>query len=225
MTEAELEKRNIEKMGEDLGRQYSVLFREFTTLNLYWKEFMELFGTNDKRIDRLNRAAPGFFRMLQEQQFETNMLHISRLTDSPKSVGKDNLTILNLPDLVSDVGLKQELATLVEEAKQRTAFCRDWRNRQFAHHDLLLATQDGKAVPLQSASRKKINAALAAIENVLNAIERHYYRGFCDFGAIAAREGAVTLLFTLGFGVKAREKMEAKIASGKFDELDQPENI
>jgi HEPN superfamily AbiU2-like protein len=225
MTGAELEQRNIETMGENLGRQYSALFREFTTLNLYWKEFMELFGTNEKRIDRLNRAAPGFFRMLQEQQFETNMLHISRLTDSPKSVGKDNLTISKLPDLVSDVGLKQELATLIEEAKQRTTFCRDWRNRQFAHHDLLLATQDGRAVPLQSASREKVNAALAAIADVLNAIERHYYRGSCDFGAIAAREGAATLLFTLGFGVKAREKMEAKIAARKFDELDQPESI
>jgi hypothetical protein len=47
--------------------------------------------------DRLNRSAPGFFRMLQEQQFETNMLHMARLTDSPNSVGKANLTIRNLP--------------------------------------------------------------------------------------------------------------------------------
>jgi hypothetical protein len=54
-------------------RQYTALFQEFATLNLYWKEFLELFATNDKRIDRLNRAAPGFFRMLKDQQFETNL--------------------------------------------------------------------------------------------------------------------------------------------------------
>jgi hypothetical protein len=73
MTGQELLQRNIAKMGEDFGRQYTALFQEFATLNLYWKEFLELFATNDKRIDRLNRAAPGFFRMLKDQQFETNL--------------------------------------------------------------------------------------------------------------------------------------------------------
>ena len=68
-------------------------------------------------------------------------------------------------------------------------------------------------------------SALAALADVLNAIERHYYRGGCDFGAIAARKGAATLLYVLGFGVKAREKMEQLIARGKFDELDAPESI
>jgi hypothetical protein len=57
------------------------------------------------------------------------------------------------------------------------------------------------------------------------AAARAYYRGGCDFGAIAARKGAATLLYVLGFGVKAREKMEQMIASRKFNELDPPENI
>jgi hypothetical protein len=192
---------------------------------LCWKEFLELFGTNDKRIDRLNRSAPGFFRMLREQQFETNMLHMARLTDSPRSVGKDNLSISNLPDLVTEQRLKQQLVSLVDEAKQKTNFCRDWRNRRFAHHDLLLAVQDGKATPLKTPEKEKVTEALGAMSDALNAIERHYYKGACDFDAIAARKGAATLLFTLGFGVKGREEMEAKIASGKYDDLGTPESI
>ncbi|HEX3418719.1 MAG TPA: hypothetical protein VHT21_20275 [Stellaceae bacterium] len=44
--------------------------------------------------------------------------------------------------------------------------------------------------------------------------------GVGDFGAIAARKGAATLLYVLGFEVKAREKMEQMIASRKFNELD-----
>jgi hypothetical protein len=225
MTADELEKRNIQTMGEELGKQYTVLFHEVAALHLYWKEFLELFGTNDKRIDRLNRAAPGFFRMLQEQQFETNMLHIARVTDSPKTFKKDNLTILNLPNLVADPLLKQELAALVDEVKKRTEFCRDWRHRRFAHHDLLLAVQDGQTAPLKVASKETVNAAISAIADVMNAVERHYYKGLCDFDAIAAHTGVMTLLFTLGFGVKAREEMEAKIASGKFDDLGTPEQI
>jgi len=40
-------------MGEDFGRQYTALFQELATLHLYWKEFLELFGAGDKRINRL----------------------------------------------------------------------------------------------------------------------------------------------------------------------------
>ncbi len=221
----EMERRNIAAMGDVLGKQYSVLFYEVTVIHLYWKEFLQLFGTNDKRIDRLNRSTPGFFRMVQEQQYETNIMHIARLTDAPMSVGKDNLTVMNLPNLVLDASLKSQLTALVQYAKDKSAFARDWRNRRFAHHDLLLAIQDGRAIPLQRAKKEEVNEALAALDEVLNAIEGHYYRGFCDFDAIAAHKGVATLIFTLGFGVKAREEMEAKIASGRFDELGTPENI
>lgn len=109
MTADELEKRNIEKMGEALGKQYSALFNEVAILHLYWKEFLELFGTNQKRIDRLNEAAPGFFRMLQDELFQTKIMHIARLTDPPKSAGKENLTLQNLPTLVNDKDLKNHL--------------------------------------------------------------------------------------------------------------------
>jgi hypothetical protein len=100
-----------------------------------------------------------------------------------------------------------------------------WRNRRFAHHDLLLALQDGKATPLNTPEKEKVNEALGAISDVLNAIERFYFKGACSFDVIAGHNGAATLLFVLGFGVKAREEMEAKIASRKFDELDPPESI
>jgi len=225
MTADEMEKRNIAAMGEPLGRPYTVLFHEVSALHLYWKEFLELFGTNEKRIERLNRSAPGFFRMLQEQQFETNMLHIARLTDSPKSVGKENLTIRMLPHLITDALFKQAVSGLVEEARKKTEFCREWRNQRFAHHDLMLAINDGEARQLPSASKVKVNAALASLSDVLNTFERHYFKNVCDFASIAPHLGVGTLLFTLGFGVKAREEMEAKIKAGKFDDLGQPENI
>src|SRR6266852_7302679 len=113
-------------MGETLGKQYTMLFNEVTILHLYWKEYLELFGTNQKRIDRLNQAAPGFFRMLENELFQTNMLHIARLTDPQKTAGKENLSLRNLPDLVSNTDLKQELTALLDLAMIKTNFCRDW---------------------------------------------------------------------------------------------------
>jgi len=225
MIGAEMKQRNIDTMGETLGRQYTALFQEFASLNLYWKEFLELFGTNDKRIARMNQSAPGFFQMLQEQQFETNMSHLARLTDSSKSIGKDNLTVRNLPDLVTDPGLKAELDKHVEDIKQKTEFCRDWRNRRFAHHDLLLATQDSRAKPLEPATKEKIVAALKAISDMLNVMERFYYRGGCAFDVIAAHNGANTLLYLLGFGVMGRDKMMERIKKGVFFGDETPEQI
>jgi hypothetical protein len=106
----ELEKRNIKAMGENLGKQYTVLYNEVAILHLYWKEFLELFGTNEKRVERLNQSAPGFFRMLQNELFQTNVLHIARLTDPIKSAGNANLTLHNLPNLIADKTLKITLS-------------------------------------------------------------------------------------------------------------------
>lgn len=177
MTAEELEKRNIATMGETLGKQYPALHNEVAVLHLYWKEFLELFGTNEKRIQRLNETAPGFFLMLQDELFQTNVMHIARLTDRPKTGGKENLTLLNLPNLIIDKNLKNHLIGLLAVADQKTSFCRDWRNRRFAHRDLALATDENKVTPLESVTRDKVNEALKSLSDVLNAIERHYFKG------------------------------------------------
>jgi hypothetical protein len=108
----EMEQRNIGLMGATLGNSIPFLFRE---VSAYWNEFLELFATNDKRIERLNQATPTFFQMLQEQQFETNMSHLARLTDSSATGTKQNLSIRNLPEQVSDPQLKATLAQHVDD--------------------------------------------------------------------------------------------------------------
>lgn len=53
-------KQYIQKMGEHLGTQYHALWQEIALLHVNWKEYVALFGTNEKRIDRLNKSAPAF---------------------------------------------------------------------------------------------------------------------------------------------------------------------
>ena len=194
MTAEESEKRNVEALGIALGKQYTALNTEVIVLHLYWKEYLELFGTNQKRIDRMNQAAPGFFRMLQSELFQANILHLARLTDSPKSVGRDNLTLRNLPDLVGDINLKNKLTGLLALAEQKAAFCRDWRNRRFAHFDLELALEDKTATALAAVTKANMKATLDALADVLNAIELHYFKSGTSFDAVAALNGASKLL-------------------------------
>jgi hypothetical protein len=225
MTGGELEQRNIQVMGEDLGKQYTALFKEVTILHLYWKEFFELFGTNEKRIDRLNETAPNFFRMLQDQQFETNMLNLARLTDLPETGRKTNLTVRSLPNLFADEALKKRLVELVDDVEVKTEFCRDWRNRHFAHRDLMLAMEDCRAVPLASATKERIFDALRVVSDLMNEIERFYFRGACSFEDIAAHRGAAALLSVMGFGVLGIKRMKEKIANKDFAGIDAPESI
>lgn len=70
-----------------------------------------------------------------------------------------------------------------------------------------------------------MNEALKSFSEVLNAVERHYFKGGTSFDAIAAHNGAMTLLHVLGDGVKKKKRREELIAGGKFDDLDLPEQV
>jgi hypothetical protein len=223
MTAEELEKRNIEAMGEVLGKQYSALYQEVTILHLYWNEYTALFG-NKKRIDRLNQSAAGFFHMLQNELFSTNVLHIARLIGPPKSVGKSNLTIQNLPELVTDATVKKRLTELLKVVDDKAAFCLDWRHRRFAHYSLDLAINE-KAEPLKQASREQMAAALKAIADVLNAAEQHYFKSGTSYEAVNMPNGAVTLLHLLGDGLKEKSERTERIKNGKPLPTDVQEQI
>jgi hypothetical protein len=130
-----------------------------------------------------------------------------------------------LPELATDQTLKKQLTELLVTVNSKREFCKGWRDRQFAHSELAIAIKDGSATPLPSATKDHFNEALAAIDAMLNAIEHFYFKGGTMFNEVATTNGAATLLWVLGFGVKARERMQEKIAKGEFNELDRPEQI
>src|SRR6266567_7916192 len=132
----EAQAKNIEKMGEALGKQYSELWQQVAVLYINWLEYVELFGTNPARVELLNQAAPMFFHRIQQDLWEATLLHICRLTDAPKVAGRNNLTIRNIPDLINNEQIKEERTQAVQVAVDQAEFARDWRNRYIAHLDL-----------------------------------------------------------------------------------------
>jgi hypothetical protein len=97
-----------------------------------------VFGTSKERIDFLNEAAPDFFASLQSTLWDDVLLHLCRLTDPAKSAGKPNLTLQCLPALISNPSLRKNVEDLLEQAKEKTAFAREWRNRRLAHREFRL---------------------------------------------------------------------------------------
>ncbi len=224
-TAEESKKEYIACMGEDLGKVFHALWQEVAWLHVKWGEYVELFGKKPSRIELMNKAAPRFFRIVQDLLWEGTLLHIARLTDHPSTAGKNNLTIQRLPELIGDVELKAKLSGLVEKAIQSTEFCRDWRNRRIAHRDLNLAVKDG-INPLKPASRKLVKEALTALVNVLNVVTLHYQKSDSFFEGCYGCDGAESLLYVIDDGLRSDEERKKRIQKGECNREDlEPRDI
>jgi hypothetical protein len=208
----------VKAMGAPLGELFHALWQEVVALHFKWAEYVELFGTNSSRIELLNKAAPQFFRIVQDSLLEDVILHIARLTDPPESVHKANLTILRLPSLVDDANTAKSISCLIDAAVQASEFCRDWRNRRIAHRDLKLAIKAD--IPLKPASRKKVREALSSIAEVLNVVTQHYTRSTTAFDIGGDSGGAVSLLYVIEDGLKTQAERRERIRQGRYREGD-----
>lgn len=219
MTAEESRRQHIEKMGEPLGVQFAELWQEVAYLHLKWLEYVELYGSKPTRLQLLNQAAPGFFGMLQRVLWEDILLHLARLTDPPRSGGRnENLTVRNLPSLIDNPGLKRALEELIEQLSEATDFCRNLRNRHIAHRDLDLALRPPSA-PLKAGSRKQVNEALKILSDILNMVQLPYEETQTYFRVGRTSGGAVSLLYTIALGNKAQERRREQLLRG-----DEPED-
>lgn len=210
---------NIHAMGEELGSLYDALWQQVAWLHNKWAQYVELYGTKPSRIALLNNAAPAFFGIVQDTLWEDLLLHIARLTDSPKSAGKSNLSFRRLPEAIEDAIVKVRVTDLIAKALKASEFCRDWRNRRIAHRDLHLAL-GLSAAPLEPASRAKVKEALEALVEVLNAISAHYHGPTYFFDLGDGSGGAVSLLFVLDDGIKAKALRHERLKNGTFSSDD-----
>lgn len=218
-TAEEVKQQHIDAMGTELGSLYHALWNELVWLYSKWEEYVELFGTKPSRIELINSAAGRFFRMVQDSFWEDSLLHIARLTDPPKTAGKENLTIRKLPDLIVDGNLKSRVSNFVDAAVEKAEFCRDWRNRHIAHKDLQLALRTG-AEPLKPASRAKVKEVLGSISDVLNALSTHYMDSTTMFEGIGDSGGALSLLYVLDDGLRTENERRERLKAGEYRAAD-----
>ena len=207
-TAEEVKQHHIDKMGKELG----------TIFNALWNEYVELFGTKPSRIDLLNRSAPIFFKVVEQTLWKDILLHITRITAPEKSMGKDILTVQRLPNLV-EVEIKQDIVNLIDNVKENTEFCKDWRNRRIAHSDLDLSIKEG-AEPLKPASRNKVEEALKSISNVLNAVEHYYLNSTTIYEKPPYSGGVIDLLYIINDGLRADEQRRKRVKEGNSSEDD-----
>lgn len=222
-TADEAKAEHIRLMGTELGTIYSALWQDIAWVHAKWSDFVVLFGTKESRVNLLNKAAPGFCRLVQDSLWENVLLHIARLTDPPATGKKQNLTIQRLPALIDRPGSKALVDAKVQAALQASSFARDWRNRHIAHSDLDLKVTD-TATPLEFASRQSVNLALTALADALNSVASEYLDSTSFFGTLDG--DALSLLYVIDDGLRAVANRRQRLRDGIYDpEEHKPRDI
>jgi hypothetical protein len=213
-TAAEVQQAYIGTMGSELGGLFFGLSNECASLHWKWEEFVSLFGTSPQRTELLNKSAGAFFRIVQETLWDSVLLHIARLMDSPQSVGKENLCLPRLGSLVS-ASVRADVERDFQDCSAKCKFARDWRNRRIAHRDLALALRHPSALPLQLANEKLVQEALKSITVVLNTVQLHY-QGSKTIYRVEPPGNASALLHLLQAGLQWEEDRHKRLRSGMF---------
>jgi hypothetical protein len=215
MSSEELLEQACRAMGPELGSVYHALKSELVRLHMKWRQYRLLYAESPERIEVLNQAASHFFGILQEVLLEDVVLHIARLSDSEKSVGKENLSFRRLPSLISDKDLAVEVGSLVGSALTACGFARDWRNRRLAHGDLALALASSKD-PLPGISRADIEGAMLSIRTLLNRLSGHYIDSEVIYQLLITNGGGVdSLVYYLQQGLPKPGKASGAIGEGE----------
>lgn len=165
----------VSAMGRELGASFFALHRELVELHILWQQYRQLFGADPETVHLLNRTSGLFFKVIQDELWDSVLLGISRMTDPVKTGGSKNLTLQSLPGLIADPALRVEVKALCDRAKLEALFAREHRNKRIAHQDHGYLSNKA-ANSLSGISRDRVEEMLAALRAVLNHLNSH----FCD---------------------------------------------
>jgi hypothetical protein len=203
-------------LGSELGKAFHQLQNDLVWLHVKWAQYRVLYGTSPQRIQILNEAAPLLFRIVEDVLWDDTLLSIARQTDHPGEGKRQRLTVRQLPPLITDANVRQEISDLVDNALAKAEFARDWRNRRVAHRDLAHAL-DPQVTPLAPASRLAVEQALEAFREVLNGINARLRDTTFLFDFVDPIGGAEALLHVLREGLIVERERQSALLEGRVD--------
>jgi hypothetical protein len=202
----------------EVATTWNFLHGEVVWLHGRWTMYRQLYGTNAKRIETLNRLAPTFFGTLQGILLDEVQLTLSRLADPAVTGKRRNLTLETLTREILALPV-QELATeLVARLDQYRAKCErivERRNKRIAHYDFdtqRAANTEG----LSSVSRQEIEDALAALRDFMRTVYQFFEQSYMAYEHFAMLDDANSVLRIAGEALRYRELVD----EGRIDQVD-----
>ena len=198
-TSDELEKEILTAFPEGTGELFHELLTNVAHLHLNWKNYRSLFGTSPERIDLLKWVASTFFGLLDGILLHDVVLAIARLTDLPRTAGKDNASFGRLLEMLTphiDADLTDELRSELDDLQAHREPIRQMRNRLLAHDDLATALRYHPD-PLPGISRAYIEEILERVRSFLGNIEEHFLGSRISHELVITSNDSESLVFAL----------------------------
>ena len=189
---------------------------DVVTLSWKWQIFCSLFESK-QRVDLFNETASSFFWACHLTFSDDVFLAISRLTDSQKSSGQDNLVVsrlLDSLDVAQHPKFHEELRKLIEVAMDVSKPFKQHRHKRLAHNDM-----DRKlkytSQPLPGISFDDVSRAVKSLQDVMSKFNHYFFDTETSYKIIES-SGVEALTIYLQKGVDAfeNEKQQMLAAHG-----------
>jgi nitrogen-specific signal transduction histidine kinase len=200
--------RRILSMEPGLQDSVKILGAQLVELHVVWQQYRELYA-DGSTIEVLNRTAGLFFKIVQDELWDSMLLGICRMLD-PAEQGRGkklrtNLTLYSLPILINDALLKENVTQALVDAAQLAAFAKDHRDKRIAHQDHGYAINPA-LFEMSGVSRQDVENTLKALRKVLQLVEAYYNDVDVRYEKNVLVSGADRLIVAL----KRLERLEKK---------------
>lgn len=193
-------------MEPGLQDAVKILGAQLVELHVVWQQYRELYA-DAGTIDVLNRTAGMFFKIVQDELWDSMLLGVCRLLDPDRRRGgrDKNLTLYSLPPLITHDELKVEVETACDAAAVLAKFAKSHRNKRIAHQDHGYASNPA-LFEMKGVSRLQVEEMLTALRHVLQLVEAHYNDADVRYDKVVVWSGASRLVTAL----KRLERLERK---------------
>lgn len=161
-------------MNNNSKELFDKLKSEIIRLHYYWIIYRQILGTNENRIQIINKTSPSFFILFQDLMLEYITLELSRLTDRSEFGKNKNLSFYYLLHQIEEDISKDfytRLNEVLEDLKEANELFRHRRNKIVAHRDVKAVLGNNKF----GISRQNVEDALKIIREYMNEIEFYFF--------------------------------------------------
>jgi len=173
------------KMTPDVREAFVRLDEDVQRLHELWMLHKQLYLTNERRVELLNRTAPRCFYYLQQVLLDEVILGIFRLTDQAQYGKSEDLVLETLRrhlDPSAHSTLIVDLDARMKNLLSIVSPFREIRNKRIGHRDLKVATY---AISLPDLTANDVERVLAAIRDLLNMVQMYFDSRSTGYGLMS----------------------------------------
>lgn len=182
------------RIPENIREIFMWLCQDVAALQSKWDFYLKLYG-NEENTALLSELALWSFNIIEESLRSDMTMAICRLSDPPRSVSQENLSLATLFEKHPGIsGLKNKLGDFQAACEP----IRRWRNKRVGHNDLNTRIHP-RGNPLPGITKNQIDDIIERASEILSDVASQYTGDDFRFYAIG-RGGAEDLIFWLKSG-------------------------